>query len=68
MISAGVQFGWHVSYGDVFADPAVDQRVLPWFAVLSGALVLIAIAQLVLMWARVRPAPAPAAVAAQTGT
>ena len=60
-ISAGVQLGWHVSYGDVFADPAVDQRALPWFAVLSGVLVLIAIAQLLLMWARVRPAPAAVA-------
>lgn len=59
-ISAAVQIGWHVSYGDVFARPSVDARMLPWLAVVSGALMLLAIAQLVLMWARVRPAPAVA--------
>lgn len=59
-ISAAVQIGWHVSYGDVFARPAVDARMLPWLAALSGALMLLAVAQLVLMWARVRPAPAVA--------
>ncbi|MET8148795.1 hypothetical protein ACIBSW_17610 [Actinoplanes sp. NPDC049668] len=57
-VEVALQLGWHCSYGDVFADPATDERVLPWVAAVSGVLMLIAGYLFYRELTRVNPAPA----------
>jgi hypothetical protein len=52
------QLGWHSRYGAIFADGLTDQRVVPIFGALTGAIMVLAGIELYRQFTRVRPAPA----------
>ena len=65
LLSAGIQLGWHASYGAIFADPAIDTAGRLVFQLTGGVLVLLAMASLYRQWTHVAlpgadrdPAPA----------
>ena len=58
--SAGVQLGWHASYGTVFRDPQVDALLIPAISAAAGVFALVATIELYRAYTSVRPAPAGA--------
>jgi hypothetical protein len=58
--SAGVQLGWHVSYGNIFSDPQIDAQLLPVISMVAGVFALVATIELYRAYTSVRPAPASA--------
>jgi hypothetical protein len=53
LLSAGIQLGWHASYGAVFADPAIDATGRLAFQLAGGALVLGAMYSLYRQWTHI---------------
>ena len=53
LVSAGIQLGWHASYGDVFADPAVDRIARLVFENIGGVMLILAGVEAYREWIRI---------------
>ena len=58
LVLIGSQLGWHVHYGNIFADPEVEQLVVPWVEGVAAVCWIIAGIAFYRLWTSVRPAPA----------